>query len=229
VKQKLLRWAGLSAFLGAILQFLVSLPGTAAEYREAPWGIADLWVSMIEPWLAPILTFDSAYTVYHMYDGLWMIPVPLLIAGLVALYHAYPVGPWGRLAQAGFRVSALGLTLLLIGNGSEAWFAYVDWFGVHSLAFFAATFPGLILTLVGATLLGLALLRGRAIHPLVAWLLILGGFPGGAIFGVFVGGHFFGFLWLIDLAWMVIGYRLWRELPLPAAPRATRAEALANA
>ncbi len=99
--------------------------------------------------------------------------------------------------------------MLLIGNGSDAWFSSLDWFGITDFVFTFLALPGLLLSLLGATLLGIGLLRSRNNSRVAAWLLVLGGFPGGAVVGLFVIGHLFGFLFLYDIAWMILGMRLW--------------------
>jgi hypothetical protein len=218
VRASLIRLSGLIVFIGALFQFLVMIPGTTVSYwtirgfADEPaqaLGIAKYWTPTAADLLHPILFFADPYVVYHMYDGLWMIPVPCLLAGLVGLFHARPAK--GRFERTGFGVTSLGLTMLLIGNGSEAWFSSLDWFGIKDFAFIALTLPGLVLSLVGATILGIGLLRSRSSSRLAAWLLILGGFPGGAVVGLFVVGHLFGFLFLYDIAWMILGMKLWRS------------------
>lgn len=63
------------------------------------------------------------------------------------------------------------------------------------------------------------------------WLLLLGRFPGGALIGLFVVGHVFGFVLLYDLAWMILGLGLWtgqRALPgaADAAPHTASAQVI---
>jgi hypothetical protein len=62
---------------------------------------------------------------------------------------------------------------------------------------------------VGASVLGIGLLRSRNSSGVAAWLLVLGGFPGGVLVGLFVVGHLFGFLFIYDIAWIILGMRLW--------------------
>ncbi len=217
LRTSLIRFSGLVVFIGAFFQCMVMIPGTIVSYwtinrgfAQDPTqalGIAKYWTPTAAQLLQPLLFFTDPQVVYHMYDGLWMIPVPCLLAGLVGLFHARPEK--GRLERAGFVVASLGLTMLLIGNGSEAWFSSLDWFGITDFVFIFLALPGLLLTLLGATFLGAGLLRSRTSSRMAAWLLIFGGFPGGAIAGLFVVGHLFGFLFLYDIAWMILGIRLW--------------------
>lgn len=216
-----IRWSGLLACVGALFQLLVTVPGTLVSYWTTNRGFADdpaqalgiakWWAPGVAQVLRPLLFFDDPNTVYHMYDGLWMIPFPLLIAGLVGLFHAQRQHGQqiGRLAWAGYLVTSLGLTMLLIGNGSEAWFNNLDWFGITDFVFTFLALPGLLLMLLGATILGSALLRSGGGSRVAAWLLIVGGLPGGALIGLFVVGHLFGFVLFYDLAWIILGAALW--------------------
>lgn len=98
-----------------------------------------------------------------------------------------------------FRIGLVGYALLLVGAVVEYWTPYLD-FG-----FTAFSAPGLLLTLLGSTLLGIALLRGDAVARAGSWLLALS-IP--LVLGMTaLVGHLSGGLLPLDLAWIVLG--LW--------------------
>lgn len=83
----------------------------------------------------------------------------------------------------------------------EYWTPYLD-FG-----FLAFSAPGLLLTLIGSTLLGIALSRRRAAPRFGAWLLALS-IPLTLLLTGLI-GHLSGRLLGLDLAWIVLGWSLW--------------------
>ena len=62
----------------------------------------------------------------------------------------------------------------------------------------------------GSLLFGIGTLRARMAPRLGGWLLTIGGFPGIVVMTVLV-GHLSGGLLLLDFAWVVLGYALWRK------------------
>jgi hypothetical protein len=58
------------------------------------------------------------------------------------------------------------------------------------------------------------------ISRLGGWLLTIGGFPGIVVMSVLL-GHLSGGLVLLDFAWVVLGYALWRQRggPTENSPR----------
>ncbi len=70
---------------------------------------------------------------------------------------------------------------------------------------------GLLLLLVGSTLYGVALLVARAVPAWAGWLLVAAG-PGGVLLTVLWVGHIpSGPTLPFALAWIVLGYALWRR------------------
>ena len=67
----------------------------------------------------------------------------------------------------------------------------------------------------GSLLFGIGTLRARMTPRLGGWLLTIGGFPGIILMTLLV-GHLSGGLLLLDFAWVVLGYSLWRQRGTPA-------------
>jgi hypothetical protein len=132
-----------------------------------------------------------------------------MLAGLVGL-HARHAGRGGRLERWGFRVSFLGVLLLVIGGFG----AY--WLGLVEASFAAFLVPGLLLFTFGSSIFGLGTWRAGVAPRTGALLLIVGGFPGTFVISEIatLGGG----LILVYLAWVVLGYALWFEATRRPAP-----------
>jgi hypothetical protein len=130
------------------------------------------------------------------------------VAGVLAL-HARQAPYAGRLEKWGFRIALAGAVLLTIGGIGEYWV------GALGFSFIAFTVPGFLLTMFGMTLFGVGTLKAKVVPRLGTWLLIVGGFPG-VILMTFLTGHLPGGLFLLDIAWVVLGYAIWSQGSIPA-------------
>jgi hypothetical protein len=169
-------YATVAAFGAAVIAPLLAL-----AYFHIPDGAGSLDQSTVSAWADPaskhlhaLISFasrDRVYTTYTQAIGL-LFPAVLLCA-LVTRSHR-PAGArgserWGwRIALAGYGIACAGLTtvsLLEIGadpNGSSV-----------NAAFLALMLPGMLLSVIGSTVLGIGLLRGGYAPRLTAWLLAL--------------------------------------------------------
>ena len=122
------------------------------------------------------------------------------LLGLVALL-ARRAGEVRALERWASRIALVGYALLVVGAVVEYWTPYLD-FG-----FMAFSGPGVLVGLLGSSLLGIALLRRKAVPRGGAWLLALS-IP--LLFAMLVlVGHLSGGLLPLDLAWLLIGWWLW--------------------
>ncbi len=87
---------------------------------------------------------------------------------------------------------------------------------VTDFSFLVFSLPALPLLMFGTTLFGIGTLRAKVAPRLGAWPLIVGGFPGIILMNVLV-GHLGRGLFLLDLAWIVLGRFLWPERSVPLA------------
>ena len=100
-------------------------------------------------------------------------------------------------------VWTVGLWLAVIGTGLTALSAIATLFaGQNSLGL--AFLGGVLLSLIGYILLGIAALRPK-ILPLWGGLALIFGFPLSVFLSSFGGGILFG------LAWLSVGYLLWKQ------------------
>lgn len=153
-------------------------------------------------------------------DQLAAIMAALIAVGLVAFY-AGERGWFGRLAYLGMALLAIGLVPMALGS------AAIGWVPSAGETFFVAYLLGLLVALLGAIVLGIAMLRSDAVPRAAAWLLIAAlpvGLPAtigytlatmGVIDHVWVGPEL-----LFGLAWVVIGYSLWNRRTAPVVEEA---------
>ncbi|WP_336344341.1 hypothetical protein [Halalkalicoccus ordinarius] len=155
-------------------------------------------------------------------DQLAAIMAALIAVGLVAFY-ASERGWFGRLAHLGMALVAIGLVPMVVGS------AAIGWVPSSGESFFIAYLLGLLVALLGAIVLGIAMLRSDAAPRAAAWLLIVAlpvGLPAtigytlvtmGVVDHAWVGPEL-----LFGLAWVVIGYSLWNRRATLGVEEASR-------
>ncbi len=194
------RWLALAAVLGGLVG-VVYFPLHSLAYfgTGEPQG-AVKWADGGRDLLEPLLDWGSADHVYKTYGKVGVLVVLGFLCGLIALRTHRGSAPRG-LERWGFRVAFVGYPLVVLGTIVEYFTPYLD-FG-----FMAFTGPGFLLTLIGSTLLGVALLRTRA-APRVPAILLAACVP---LTLVLVGllGHLSAGLLPLDLAWIGLGAWLW--------------------
>jgi hypothetical protein len=201
------RVAGLAAMVGGALGVLVS-PLYSLAYFATEDGAADADSAWVQAWAEPardllgsLLTFASPDVVRLTYGKLFLFIWLGMLAGLVGL-HARHAGQGGRLERWGFRATAFGLMLLVIGAFAGFWLEL-------ELAFFAFLVPGLLLLVFGSSIFGLGTWRAGVAPRTGALLLVVGGFPG--TFLVSEIATLGGGLVLVYLAWVILGRDTSRE------------------
>jgi hypothetical protein len=202
---------GLAAIVGGIVGILY-FPLHSLAYFATEGGTEGpiKWSESGRDLLEPLLDWDSADTVYRTYGKVSLVVVLGFVLGLVAL-RARRAGQAQGLERWAFGIAFFGYALFLVGVVVEYWTPYLD-FG-----FLAFSAPGVLLTILGSTLLGIALLRRHAVTRAGAWLLALS-IPLFFAMTAIV-GHLSGGLLPLDLAWIVIGWWIWSGM----APRARTA------
>jgi hypothetical protein len=214
-RKTLYQLSGLIAAIGGLIGILVApllamayfaIPD-GAEYLNSPWVAG--WTSIARPILAPLLTFRPPEEIYTIY-GWGMAPVFIgFLVGLVGL-HSLQASRAGRLEKVGFWLSLIGSTLLLLG--------VIGAYGIGALdfSFFVFLIPGILISVLGIFVFGIGTLKADVAPRVAAWLLILGAIPGMLVLGTLV-GHNSGRFLLIDVAWILIGFKLWSASNIPVA------------
>jgi hypothetical protein len=159
-----------AAFVAAGTGTVLAPVHALSRYATAD-GVEDLESPLVRTWaepaadlLSPLLTWSDADTVYVSYGKVWL-PVLLAVTTCAVLVRRRrePVGVerWAwPVALTGYAVAGAGLL-------GTYWTPWLD----ESFLFLGV--PGLLLSLVGSTLLGLALLYRRFRPSATAWLLTL--------------------------------------------------------
>jgi hypothetical protein len=201
------RLSGFLAALGGLIGILdapllamayFAIPD-GAQYLKSPWVAG--WTGILCPIVAPLLDFGSPAQVYNFY-GWGMAPVFIgFIAGLIGL-HTLQSSRANRIEKIGFWVYLTASILYIFG--------VIGAYGIGALdfSFFAFLVPGLLLSIIGIFIFGIGTLRANVVPRIASWLLILGSIPGMFILGTLI-GHNSGRFLLIDVAWIMIGRKLW--------------------
>lgn len=163
--QQIGRGALVAAVAGTVLVPIHALSRFATEdgKEDLESGVVRAWAEPTADALRPLLDWASADTVYTTYGKLY---APILLAALVCAFTVRRRrGPTGA-EKWGWRLMLTGLTGALIGITGSYWTPLLD-------EFFVVSMPFLLISLIGATTLGIALLRRRFRPRATAVLLAL--------------------------------------------------------
>jgi hypothetical protein len=212
------RFAGLYAVLAAAAS-LVFAPLLALSYFGIDEGADELSAKTVSAWAGPardlaggLLTWASPDRVYATYVQVFALLFPAVLLCARATHARRPVPAarlerWGwRIALAGYWLATAGLlaAFIVLFAGSTAGSAL-------NLVFLALMVPGMLLSVLGSTVLGIALLRDSYTPRLTAWLLALA-FPLMLVGSDMLGHNSLGMIPLF-LAWAATGRHLWRTQP----------------
>jgi hypothetical protein len=223
------RLLGLYSVISGIAVLVVS-PLLALAYFATKDGAESLGTSTVSYWAEPardtagrLLTFASADHVYGTYLQLFALLFPAVLLCALAVKARRPAQA-GGLERWGWRVALVGYGLLTIGLIVAFFVEVADHFMETSdsgtsplnIAFLSLLLPGIVLSSVGSTALGIALVRSSYVPRVTAWLLAFA-FPLWIV-GSFVLGH--NSLGLVPLfvAWAFSGWRFWSAAAGAAAP-----------
>lgn len=219
---------GLYAVVAAAVAVVLS-PLLALSYFATSEGVEELETGTVSAWAEPgsdvaggLLAWASPDRVYSTYvQGFALLFVGVLACAVAVRSRREPVGGnerWGwRIALTGYAlatVGVLGVSFgLITGDAANP---------VVDLAFMAFLFPGMLISVIGSTVLGIAFLRARYRPRLTAWLLTLA-LPAGVALSTLLGHNSIGLLPLM-IAWAATGLRLWREGERARSPGAAAAD-----
>ncbi len=188
MSSSLIRWSGLAAMLGGVLWMI-----GAVIHASKPRGcIAE------ECAFRPMRESGAL-------DGILMLLSLLLfavgVAGLVTLVRRS--GRFGKAGKAGGLIGAAGVALLVIASLIQSVV-----FGGDFLLMPYFVIPGLLATVVGLVLLGVAILQSRVLPRWTAALLIIGALA------MLASNEQTARVLLtipIGVAWVAVGYALWSD------------------
>lgn len=199
------RRTGLAAIAGGVVGILY-FPLHSLAYFATEDGTEGVikWKGLGRDPLEPLLDWGSADTVYRTWGKVGFVVVLGFALGVLGLWLRHR-GEARGLERWAFRIALVGYFVVLVGFFTEYWTPYLD-FGFN-----AFTGPGMLVTLIGSTLLGIAFLRRRAVPRAAAWLLALS-IP--LVFGVTVlFGHLSAGLVPLDVSWILLGSWVWSAEP----------------
>jgi hypothetical protein len=167
------RFAWVMAWVGLVGGQLHAL---ARHNTEEGQGDLDLpltaaWSDPARKALAPLLDWANSDLVYLTYGKIWLpVFVAFTMAAFVVHRHRTPSG----FEKWAWRIALTGYVWASAAVFGDYW---LQW-GAHPVErlltiTFVAGLPGLLLTTIGSSLLGFALLRGGYRPRLSAWLLAL--------------------------------------------------------
>lgn len=219
MSDRVARLVGLYAVIAAGVSLLLA-PLLALSYFATSEGTEELEVGTVSAWADPardlaggLLTWASPDRVYATYvQGFALLfPAVLLCACAVrarrrAISGGFARWAW-RIALTGYGIATLGIGavfVVLLGDSAADGEAL-------NLVFLVLMFPGMLLSVIGSTVLGVALLRARYTPSLTAWLLALA-FPFMLVGSDMLGHNSLGLVPLF-VAWAATGWPLWRVQP----------------
>jgi hypothetical protein len=213
------RLTGVYAVTAAAAAVLLA-PLLALSYFGTSEGAEDLEVGTVSAWADPardlagsLLTWASPDRVYATYVQAFalLFPAVFLCAWAVRARRRAESGRferWSwRIALAGYGLASIGLSaafVVLVGDPTGDGDAL-------NFVFLALMFPGMLLSVIGSTVLGIALLRARYAPKLTAWLLALA-FPLMLVGSDVLGHNSLGMVPLF-VAWAATGWQLSRIEP----------------
>jgi hypothetical protein len=141
-------WAGiLLAPIHALSRF-----ATADGAADLDSAVVRVWAVPAARWLQPLLDWSDPMTVYTTYGRVWL---PILLAATACAFairrRRDPVG----LERWGWRLALPGYVLATASIVRDYWTPWME----TSFAYLGI--PGLLISVAGSTVLGIALLRRR--------------------------------------------------------------------
>ncbi len=210
-------YAVIAAGVAVLLAPLLALSYFAtADGAELETGTVSAWADPARDLVGGLLTWASPERVYATYVQVFALLFPAIFFCARAVRARRPAGG-GGLERWGWRIALFGYGLLSVGlltaavvlvdasaavQGSAA-------YGALDAVFIALMLPGMLLSGLGSTVLGIAFLRDRYEPRLTAWLLAVS-FPALLILSILLGHNGLALLPLF-FAWGVTGLQLWHE------------------
>jgi hypothetical protein len=170
------RFAWVMAWVGLVVGQLHALSrfATADGKEDLEMPLTTAWAEPATELLAPLLTWAGPNVVYVTYGKVWFpVFLAFTLSALVVYRRREPV----RFEKWAWRFAITGYVIACAGVFLDYWTQWTGDYngdGIEATLFtiaFAVTVPGLLLTLLGSTVLGITLLAKR-FRPASAALLL---------------------------------------------------------
>ncbi len=208
--------AGLYAAIAAVAAVILS-PLLALSYFATGEGAEELQSRTVAAWADPardlvggLLTWAAPERVYATYVQAFALLFPAVLLCALSVRARRPRGT--RTERVGWRIALAGYSIATAGllGASLALIAGSIADNVLNIVFLSLLLPGMFLSAIGSTVLGIALLRARYTPRLTPWLLTLA-FPSMVVVPTVLGHNSLGVVPLM-VAWGVTGVQLWRAV-----------------
>ena len=165
------RLAWVMAWVGLVLgQFHAMARHNTADGKEdlQVWT-TRVWSDPARDFFKPVLDWANPDAIYLTYGKIWLpVFVAFTLCAFVVRRRREPVG----FEKWSWRIALTGYVWACVGVFCDYWTQWTTYNAFFETAFLI-TLPGLLLNLLGSTLLGIALLRRRFLPRSTAWLLAL--------------------------------------------------------
>lgn len=192
--------------------FVVASPLLAMAYHATPDGaefgepsVVRAWTEPARDLLRPLLEFARPELVYQVYGLVLSVSAVGLVCGAVALARTRR-GQARRGERICVRVAIAGYALMVLGTLST--FLVPDG-GLADLSYLGLLVPGMLMTLLGTTAVGIAMLR-RRVGPMAARVLLTAAIPGFALVST-IGGHNAVGMSFVFAGWATVAWWLMRR------------------
>lgn len=160
-----------AAVLAALVSPLLAIAYFATEHgEEFLQGTVAIWAEPAREIVEPLVTFAGPDRVYATYSQIMFLLFPALVLTALAVRGQRP---HRRLERAAWNTTISGYAIFLAGGTTMA-LALLPTRPddtVVDVAFMALMVPGMLLSVLGSTALGISLLRGAFRPRATAWLL----------------------------------------------------------
>jgi hypothetical protein len=167
------RIAWVMAWVGLVVgQFhAMARHNTADGKADLQMWTTRVWSDPARKLFAPLLDWANPDAVYLTYGKIWFpVFLAFTVCAFVVRRRQHPTRGFGTWA---WRVALLGYCWATLSVLVTYWTQWTHTTSVLDLAFLFLDIPGVLLTLLGSTLLGIALLRQDFRPRATAWLLTL--------------------------------------------------------
>jgi hypothetical protein len=172
---RITRWAWLSALATLVVGQLHALARFRTEDGESDLDISTtgFWARPAGEALDPLLGWAGPDTVYLTYGKWWLPAMAVTVAAGVMVMRLR--APYGA-EKWGWRLTLVGFALLAAGAGTYYWGQWTSYNVLEDIGLWM-DLPGVLLSFLGSTVLGIALLR-RGARPRLAAVLLALAIPG---------------------------------------------------
>lgn len=180
------------------MAIVLTPPFATAYFLAFPdYDVPPFWLAFLEPRLDPVLSFAPADEVYETYGRIYNLAYLLFLPAAFAMHRLHRNSA-SRLEKRGFAVLVAGLIATFVGVAGDYW--------ANGIGFLLEVL-GLLVSMIGSTVYGIALLRIGLGPRLVAWSFVLSG-PGAVLFMLLIGHIPSGPTLPFAISWLLVGFML---------------------